>query len=61
MLKKLILSICLVSLTLFAQSILTFSNEIANNNIDHHSKLSFETPDYDFGKVFRGEKVEHLY
>ncbi len=24
-------------------------------------KISFENPDFDFGKIFKGEKVEHIY
>ncbi len=60
MLKKLMLLIYIIPLVLSSQNKLTFCNEIINN-VNQPPKLSFETPDYDFGEVFRGEEIEHVY
>ncbi len=54
-----------IIIVFFTVSIILY-NRIAicqedNKELDFTPSLSFQNPDYDFGKIFRGEKIEHIY
>jgi len=41
---------------------ISYANGVEKGNeIEEHPDIAFENPDFDFGKIFRGEKVEHVY
>jgi len=60
MLKKLFIIANFISIMLFTQNKLTLCNETPKKQ-ERTPILSFATPVYDFGEIFKGEKVSHIY
>jgi len=60
MTKKFFIIANLIAIVLFTQNKLTICNDTVNN-VKSTPIISFKAPVYNFGEIFKGEKVEHVY